>query len=77
MNEEPYFCPNCRSNRVKFSLITTHSQAFMKDPHNGSITEMADDEFLPNMDPDIQCRVCSFVGNELRFIKLAESEPRM
>jgi hypothetical protein len=77
MNEQPYFCPNCRSNRVKFNLITTHSQAFMKDARNGIITEMANDEFLPNMDPEIQCRVCSFVGNELRFIKLAESEPRM
>lgn len=77
MNEQPYFCPNCRSNRVKFNLITTHSQAFMKDPRNGTITEMANDEFLPNTDPDIQCRVCSFIGNELRFIKLAETEPRM
>lgn len=77
MNEQPYFCPNCRSNRVKFNLITTHSQAFMKDPRNGTITEMANDEFLPNMDPDIQCRVCFFIGNELRFIKLAETEPRM
>jgi hypothetical protein len=77
MNNEPYFCPNCRSNRVKFSLITTHTQAFMKNAHDGSITEMADDQFLPSLEPEIQCRVCSFVGNELRFIKQAEKEPRM
>jgi hypothetical protein len=77
MNNEPYFCPNCRSNRVKFSLITTHSQSFMKDAHNGSIMEIADEAFIPNVDPDIQCRVCSFIGNELRFIKQAAREPRM
>jgi Zn finger protein HypA/HybF involved in hydrogenase expression len=77
MNNQPYFCPNCHSNRVKFSLITTHSQAFMKDARDGSITEMADDAFLPSVEPDIQCRVCSFIGNELRFIKQAEREPRM
>jgi hypothetical protein len=77
MNNEPYFCPNCRSNRVKFSLITTHSQSFMKDAHNGSIMEIADEAFIPNADPDIQCRVCSFVGNELRFLKQAAREPRM
>lgn len=77
INGEPYFCPNCRSNRVKFSLVTTHTQAFMKDAHNGAITDMAEDQFTPSADPDIQCRVCSFIGNALRFVKQAEREPRV
>jgi hypothetical protein len=76
MNNEPYYCPNCRSNRVKFSLITMHSQKFMKDAINGSITEIADEEIMPSNEPDIQCRVCSFTGNEMRFIKQAGREPR-
>ncbi|MDB5052104.1 MAG: hypothetical protein JWM44_154 [Bacilli bacterium] len=76
MNEHPYYCPNCRSNRVKFNLITTHSQKFMKDAVSGLITEMAVDEVMPDHEPDIQCRVCSFIGNEMRFIKQAAREPR-
>jgi hypothetical protein len=48
----------------------------MKDAINGSITETADEEIMPNNEPDIQCMVCSFIGNEMRFIKQAEREPR-
>jgi rubredoxin len=76
MNPEPYFCPNCRSNRVKFSLITMHSQSFMKDAINGSIMDIADDQVVPAIEPDIQCRVCSFIGNEQRFLNQAARVPR-
>jgi predicted Zn-ribbon and HTH transcriptional regulator len=76
MKEAPYFCPNCRSNRVKFNLMTTHSQPFMKDAINGTITEIMADQLTPDIEPDIQCRVCAFIGNEMRFIKQASREPR-
>jgi DNA-directed RNA polymerase subunit RPC12/RpoP len=76
MEEKPYFCPNCRSNRVKFSVITSYSQAFMKDALSGDIKEFSEPSPIAEAEPTIQCQVCSFVGNELRFIKQADREPR-
>ncbi len=77
MQEKPYFCPNCRSNRIKFSVITSYAQSFLKDALSGNITEFKDPDAIPEPEPTIQCLVCSFTGNELRFIKQAEREPRM
>ncbi|UJF35329.1 hypothetical protein [Paenibacillus hexagrammi] len=77
MQEKPYFCPNCRSNRVKFSVITSYSQFFMKDALSGAIQEFQEPDAIQEAEPTIQCQVCSFIGNELRFIKQAEREPRM
>ncbi len=76
MQDKPYYCPNCRANRTKFSVISSTSQRIFKDAITGTITEM--DEAMPieMSEPDIQCMVCSFVGNEMRFIKAAEREPR-
>ncbi|MEW9697737.1 hypothetical protein [Paenibacillus sp. SI8] len=76
MEEKPYFCPNCRSNRIKFSVITSYAQSFLKDAHSGSITEFKEPDAIAESEPTIQCLVCSFTGNELRFIKQAEREPR-
>ncbi|MEC0271342.1 hypothetical protein [Paenibacillus anseongense] len=77
MQEKPYFCPNCRSNRIKFSVITSYAQPFLKDALSGNITEFNDPDAIPEEEPMIQCLVCSFTGNEMRFIKQAEREPRM
>lgn len=76
MQDKPYFCPNCRSNRVKFNVVTTYSQSFMKDALNGAVTVQEEAQPVPEAEPSIQCRVCGFTGNELRFIKQAEREPR-
>ncbi|AEI44356.1 hypothetical protein [Paenibacillus mucilaginosus] len=76
MQEKPYFCPNCRSNRVKFSVISSISQPFLKDAVTGVLTEVGEQEPLTDTEPTIQCLVCSFSANELRFIKQAEREPR-
>ncbi|WP_166238004.1 hypothetical protein [Paenibacillus turpanensis] len=76
MQEKPYFCPNCRSNRVKFALLETTSTFFMKDAINGSVSEMGEPQLIEEADPQVQCMVCRFVGNELRFVKQAEREPR-
>lgn len=76
MEEKPYFCPNCRSNRVKFSVITSYSQAFVKDALTGSIKEYRDPSPIEEPEPTIQCQVCSFIGNEMRFIKQADRNPR-
>jgi hypothetical protein len=76
MQQKPYFCPNCRSNRVKFSLISSYSQRFLKDAVTGELQEMGDPVPMEEAEPKIECLVCHFVGNELRFIKQAEREPR-
>jgi hypothetical protein len=76
MQETPYFCPDCRSNRVKFSVITRYSQAFLKDAMSGSVTEYKEPHLIEEPEPMIQCMVCRFIGNEMRFIKQAEREPR-
>ncbi len=76
MQEKPYFCPNCRSNRVKFSVITSYSQRFIKDALTGSIQQYNEPDAIPETEPMIQCQVCSFTGNEMRFVKQAEREPR-
>ncbi|MNI96625.1 hypothetical protein D3C73_1551220 [compost metagenome] len=53
-----------------------YSQSFMKDAMTGSISVTNEAEPIPEPEPNIQCRVCGFTGNELRFIKQAEREPR-
>lgn len=72
----PYFCPNCRSNRVKFSVITSMKQSIRKDAGTGEIMEQEDAEFVNTDETTVQCEVCSFIGNEMRFVKQAEREPR-
>lgn len=76
MQEKPYFCPNCRSNRVKFSMISSFSQPFIKDAISGTVQEVAEPQRIDETEPTIQCMVCSFTGNEMRFLKQAEREPR-
>lgn len=76
MQQKPYFCPNCRSNRVKFSVIARSVQPMMKDAVTGEITQFGEMEAVPESEPMIRCQVCSFEGNELRFVKQAEREPR-
>jgi len=76
MHEKPYFCPNCRSNRIKFSVIKSYAQKFVKDAITGSIVEAQEPQPVNETEPTIQCLVCNFVGNEMRFIKQAEREPR-
>ena len=71
----PYFCPNCRSNRVKFSLIAGVKQRIRKDAATGAILARDDAEFARMEEPTVQCEVCSFIGNEQRFIKQAQREP--
>lgn len=77
MQTKPYFCPNCRSNRVKFSVFSSARQSFFKDAVTGEITEQYEPVQVDPSEPDIQCNVCGFVGNEMRFIKQAEREPRV
>lgn len=77
MENKPYFCPNCRSNRVKFNQIQKTSQQLFKDAQSGEITEIEEPVVIEEPEPLIECRVCSFQSNEQRFIKQAERFPRV
>ncbi|WNR46630.1 hypothetical protein [Paenibacillus roseipurpureus] len=52
MQEKPYFCPNCRSNRIKFNVITSYAQSFMKDAHSGHFMEFHDPNVVPEPETD-------------------------
>lgn len=77
MENKPYFCPNCRSNRVKFNVISKTSTRIQKDAISGEVMSMDEPQAVSDQEETIQCLVCSFIGNELRFIKQAEREPRI
>lgn len=76
MQNKPYFCPNCRSNRVKFNIISSSSQRVMKDALTGEVMSMEEPQEMADTEATIQCLVCNFVGNEMRYIRQAEREPR-
>lgn len=76
METHAYYCPNCRSNRTKFNLITSSSQEIVKSAVTGEIEFIGELVQMTSDDPQVQCKVCQFIGNELRFIKQAEREPR-
>jgi len=76
VQNKPYFCPNCRSNRIKFREVTKYSRWFLKDAITGEIVEQREPEPVAEPEPTIECMVCHFTGNEMRFIKQAEKEPR-
>ncbi|WJH33256.1 hypothetical protein MJA45_12080 [Paenibacillus aurantius] len=76
MNNQPYYCPSCRSNRYKFKQVITYTQPFYKDAVTGEVVERMEPELVHEPEAVIQCQVCGFEGNELRFIKQAEREPR-
>jgi hypothetical protein len=76
VEEKPYFCPNCRSNRIKFSVLTSYSQDLLKDAQSGAVMEYNEPQMVAEQEPVIQCLVCRFIGNEMRFVKQAEREPR-
>ncbi len=77
MQENPYFCPNCRSNRIKFNVISNFSRSILKDAVSGAVVEESEAQQMAQSEPEIQCRVCGFIGNEMRFVRQAEREPRM
>lgn len=77
MQEKPYFCPNCRSNRTKFQVVSSYSRQFNKDAVTGEIKDLQEAVEVMEREPMITCLVCQFTGNEMRYIKQAEREPRI
>jgi len=78
VQEKPYFCPKCRSNRVKFKLINRLSQDVRKDAFDGDVVSMSEEQPFITIqgDTEVQCLNCNFTAYEMMFIKAAEREPR-
>jgi protein-arginine kinase activator protein McsA len=76
MQSKPYYCPNCRSNRTKFKLISSYSQQFMKDAVTGEVQDLQEPMKMDEMEATVACLVCGFTSNEMRFVKQAERDPR-
>ncbi len=76
--DRPYYCPQCRSNRMSFRLFYRLVQPVRKDPYTGAVIEAA-----PGPRPavpeeaglEVQCPVCNFRAPESIFVAAAAREP--
>lgn len=81
--EEPYLCPNCRTNRTWFNKIEQSDTSVKKDPETGEVVEQFLDGGLPPFafpyhgpEYKVQCGICGVIGEEEMFIQTARNQPR-
>ena len=76
---EPYYCPQCKSNRVRFQVISKFSQPVHKDPRSGDIREKVSEPHLMTRDGqpdvDVRCEVCNYTALESIFTAAARNNP--
>jgi hypothetical protein len=80
---EPYFCPNCKTNRTRFNILQLIPIPVKLDPASGEIVEKYEDN-IPDLfhlaydgpEYKIQCASCGLVQEEDIFIKAARHNPR-
>jgi len=79
MLDLPYFCPHCKSNRIKFHVINRVSYQIKKDAFDGEVVFMGEPEPFETIqgDTEVECMNCNFRGYEMMFVKAAEREPRI
>ncbi|MGA9228159.1 MAG: DNA alkylation repair protein [Mesobacillus sp.] len=75
----PYRCPNCKTNRTRFNMITQIPQAVKLNPQSGEVVEQYSNDqlepfHLPYRGPElkIQCAACGLVEDEKTFAKFGE-----
>ncbi len=75
----PYLCPTCKSNRMRFTIIDQNPRYVRLDPQTGEIVnELAPDQLDMFHQPYkgdmylIQCGICGTVESEERFVKMAQ-----
>ncbi|HEX6923023.1 MAG TPA: DNA alkylation repair protein [Bacillales bacterium] len=81
---EPYLCPGCGTNRTWFNKIRQLDTSVKLDPGTGEMTEeFPGGDGLPPFafsyngpQYQIQCGVCGLIGDEERFVKTAQRNPR-
>ncbi len=76
MDDVPYLCPSCGTNRTRFNLIEQVVRPVKKNPHTGSIQEWINPDdplHFPYRGEQlrVQCGVCGLIEGEQRFIKAA------
>jgi hypothetical protein len=77
---KPYRCPNCKTNRTRFNMISQVPQPVKLNPQSGEIVEQYSNDqlepfHLPYKGPElkIQCAACGLVEDEKTFAKFGES----
>jgi hypothetical protein len=77
----PYFCPTCKSNRIRFNLIEQVPRPVRLDPQTGAIvSELTNDQLDAFHQPYrgdaylVQCGICGTIEREERFVKMAQHD---
>ncbi|MBT2639468.1 DNA alkylation repair protein [Bacillus sp. ISL-39] len=77
---KPYRCPNCKTNRTRFNMISQVPQPVKLNPQSGEIVEQySNDQLEPfhlqykGPELKIQCAACGLVEDEKTFAKFGES----
>lgn len=80
---QPYFCPNCKTNRTRFNLIQQVSHSVKMDPATGEVVQSYEEQITdpfhnPYRGPNykVQCATCSVISEEEVFVKAAHNFPR-
>lgn len=76
---QPYLCPTCKSNRMRFTIIEQTPHYVRLDPHTGEVVSELPQEQLDAFHQPykgnpflVQCGICGTTESEERFVKMAQ-----
>ncbi|NGQ94769.1 hypothetical protein G3578_06170 [Brevibacillus sp. SYP-B805] len=75
---QPYLCPTCKSNRMRFTIIEQTPRYVRMNPQTGEVeAELPPEELDAFHQPYkgdailVQCGICGTTESEERFVKMA------